>query len=99
MNGHDRLVVDVRPLIARLLADDGRATPTCAHPYDLAALLVAEEAGVIVTDPWGAAVNAPLVLNHDVPWVGYANSALRDRIEPVLQEVLARRGWLDPLVR
>ena len=32
----------------------------CCHPYDLCTKLIAEEAGVIVTDPTGGPFDAPL---------------------------------------
>jgi hypothetical protein len=67
----------------------------CCHPYDLCTTLIAREAGVIITDPAGAPLDAPLDLTTDVAWVGYANDALRRSIEPVLQAVLRRRSLLQ----
>jgi hypothetical protein len=52
------------------------------------------EAGVIVTNPAGAPVEAPLDLTSNVAWVGYANDGLRRSVEPVLQRVLRRRSLL-----
>ena len=86
MAGHDRFIADLRPLV--------RPEGICCHPYDICAALIAREAGVIVTDPTGAAVDAPIDLSTDVAWVGYANEALRRSIEPVLQAALRRRGLL-----
>ena len=86
--GHDRFVADLRPLVK------SASPPLCCHPYDLCTALIAREAGVIITDPSGAAVDAPLDLTTDVAWVGYANEALRHAIEPVLQGALRRRGLL-----
>lgn len=93
--GHDRFVADLRPLLARWLA--GRAAPfgACCHPYDLSAVLIAQEAGVIVTDGRGQELDFPLDLESDVDWVGYANEALRERIEPLLLRLLRERGFLD----
>jgi hypothetical protein len=54
--------------------------------------LIASEAGVILTDPWGAPLDVPLDVHADVAWVGYANATLRALVEPVLQAALARRG-------
>jgi hypothetical protein len=93
MIGHDRFVADLRPLLA---AVRGGVRPACAHPYDLATVLVAEEAGVIVTDPRGVPVDAPLDVSGDVAWIGYANESLRRTIEPALGRVLVRRGLLPP---
>jgi hypothetical protein len=53
---------------------------------------VAEEAGVRLTDAVGAPLDAPFDLDADVSWVGYANDALRARVEPALMSALARRG-------
>ena len=49
---------------------------------------------MILTDPAGAALDAPFDVTTDVAWVGYANERLRARIEPVLQASLRRRGLL-----
>jgi fructose-1,6-bisphosphatase/inositol monophosphatase family enzyme len=84
--GHDRFVADLRPLVLK------PPRPLCCHPYDLSAALVAEEAGVILSDPSGAPLDAPFDLTADVAWVGYANDALRTSIEPLLQAALRRRG-------
>lgn len=92
--GHDRLVADLRPLVQPLRAAQGLPPVQCCHPYDLCTALVAEEAGVILTDPAGAPVDAPFDVTSDVAWVGYANERLRSTIEPVLQGVLRRRGLL-----
>jgi fructose-1,6-bisphosphatase/inositol monophosphatase family enzyme len=88
--GHDRFIADLRPLVK------SASPPLCCHPYDLCTALIAREAGVIITDPSGAAVDPPLDLTTDVAWVGYANEALRRAIEPVLQGALRRRGLLNP---
>jgi fructose-1,6-bisphosphatase/inositol monophosphatase family enzyme len=86
MAGHDRFVADLRPLLY--------ATGMCCHPYDLSSALIATEAGVIITDPAGGPVDAPLDLTTDMAWVGYANESLRASIEPVLQAALRRRRLL-----
>jgi hypothetical protein len=49
---------------------------------------------VIVTDPYGRPLDAPLSVDADVAWVGYANQKIRAAIEPVLQQELRARGWL-----
>jgi hypothetical protein len=78
--------------------DPGRraAGGLCARPYDLCTELIAREAGVIVTDEWGAPLAAPLDTETGVAWTGYANAALRDRIQPVLQRLLAELGAPPP---
>jgi fructose-1,6-bisphosphatase/inositol monophosphatase family enzyme len=88
--GHDRFVADLRPLMAPLLARRGQGPLVCSHPYDLCTELIAREAGVIVTDPWGEPLQARLGIGGDVAWVGYANPALRAGLEGPLQAALNR---------
>jgi hypothetical protein len=83
--GHDRFIADLRPLVSSGL---------CCHPYDLCAALVATEMGVIVTDPRGNPLDAPLDTTTNVAWVGYANAAIRQQMEPHLQAALRGRGWI-----
>ena len=92
--GHDAFVADLRPLIEPLLARDGRALGIACHPYDLATMLIAEEAGVLLTDGCGEPLDAPLDTTTAVAWVGYANTAIRAQVEPGLLTALARRGLL-----
>ncbi|HUK90434.1 MAG TPA: inositol monophosphatase [Blastocatellia bacterium] len=93
--GHDRFIADLRPLMERFLAKRGQALGICCHPYDLCTELIARECGIIVTDAFGQALGAKLAVEPDVAWVGYANPAIRDRIEPLLQQVLKQRGYWD----
>ncbi len=90
--GHDRFNADLRPLMRELLHSRGQSGGLCCHPYDICTALIAEEAGVLLSDPWGGPLDVPLDVWADVAWVGYANSTLRRQIEPVLQAALARRG-------
>jgi fructose-1,6-bisphosphatase/inositol monophosphatase family enzyme len=93
MAGHDRFIADLRPLLRPVLA--GRELPpalTC-HPYDICCALIAEESGVIVTDPCGRPLDAPLNVEAEVAWAGYANARIRAQIEPLLQHELRARGW------
>ena len=92
MMGHDRFVADLRPLVESFLERRGMALGICCHPYDVCTELIAREAGVIVTDERGRALNAPLTIDADVAWVGYANEAIRSEIEPLLQAALKKRG-------
>ena len=92
MMGHDRFVADLRPLVETFLERRGLALGICCHPYDICTELIAREAGVIVTDEQGAALSAPLNIEADVAWVGYANDAIRREIEPLLHAALAKRG-------
>ena len=91
MAGHDRFVADLRPLFERRRAG---GAALCCHPYDLCTELIARELGVIVTDECGGPLAAPLDVTSDIGWVGYANSTLRERIEPHLRRALTARGLL-----
>ncbi len=92
MVGHDRFNADLRPLMRPLLEQRGQPAGLCCHPYDLCTALIATEAGVVLTDPWGRPLDIPLDVDADVGWVGYANAELRASVEPVLGKALARRG-------
>jgi hypothetical protein len=94
MTGHDRFVGDVRPLLIPGLRARGLPAPLCAHPYDLATELVAREAGVIVTDPAGQPLRAPLDVTTEVAWVGFANQALARTVGEALRAELTSRGLL-----
>jgi hypothetical protein len=80
--GHDRVVVDVRPLV------DGPTRGLCSHPYDVCTELIAREAGIQITDPEGNLLKAPLDVFTDVAWVGVANEALYHRVMPSLMQAL-----------
>jgi hypothetical protein len=94
MAGHDRFVADLRPLLEPMLARRGLALGLCAHPYDLCTELIARELGVIITDPAGQPLRAPLDATTAVAWVGYANPAIQVQMEPLLQEALQEQGLL-----
>jgi hypothetical protein len=94
MSGHDRFIADIRPHLGAILTARGMPRALCCHPYDLCTVLVAEELGVQVTDAAGAPLDAPLDLETDVAWVGYANERLRARVEPALRTALAKHGLL-----
>jgi hypothetical protein len=87
-SGQDRLIADLRPLVHPLLAARGIPPGHCCHAYDLCTKLIAEESGVIVTDPSGGPLRAPLDTEANVAWVGYANRQLQQQVEPVLRELL-----------
>ncbi len=95
MAGHDRFVADLRPLAEQVLARRGLALGLCAHPYDLCTELVARELGVVVTDAAGQPLDAPLSVEGDLAWVGYANDDIRREVEPLLQRALRQRGLLS----
>ena len=94
MAGHDRFVADLRPLVHSLLASRGLPPALACHPYDICTALIAEEAGVILTNPDGGPLDAPLNVEADVAWAGYANAQIRAQVEPLLQQALRARGWI-----
>ncbi len=96
--GHDRFNADLRPLMRGLLERRGQPSGLCCHPYDLCTALIAEEAGVLLSNADGGPLAAPLNVSADVAWVGYANAAIRSQVEPVLQAALRRRGLISESV-
>ena len=95
MAGRDRFVADIRPLMDTILARRGLKLGICCHPYDLCTELIAREAGIIITDEIGGQLNAPLTVDADVGWVGYANTAIQGQIEPLLLAALRQRGLIS----
>ncbi len=87
--GHDRFNADLRPYYYRAL---GRPSGLCCHPYDCATMLVAEEAGIIVTDGVGRPLDGPLDTTSNLAWAIYANKTLQGKIEPLLTRFLHDRG-------
>jgi len=92
--GQDRFIADLRPLLKGVLAKRGEPLGLCCHPYDICTKLIAEEAGVIVTDASGGSLDCPLDLETNVTWIGYANEDIRGQVELKLQAVLANHGLL-----
>ena len=84
--GHDRLLGDLRPLAFVELGLD--AAMAC-HPYDCCTALIVESAGGVVVDPFGDPLDCPLDTTSPVAWIGFANSALAERVLEVLPLVLA----------
>jgi fructose-1,6-bisphosphatase/inositol monophosphatase family enzyme len=95
MTGHDRFIADLRPLMEPLLRRRGLSLGLCCHPYDVCAELIARELGVIITDERGQLLRAPLNIEAEIAWAGYANRHIRDEIEPLLQHALNERGLLS----
>ena len=85
--GHDRFNADLRPVF---YAAQGQPEGLCCHPYDCATMLIAEEAGVILTDERGQPLDGPMDTTTGLSWVGYANAGIRGRIEPHLRSFLSQ---------
>ena len=45
-----------------------------------------------MTGPDGRPLDAPLDVETDVAWAGYANARIKAQIEPLLQQALRARG-------
>jgi len=83
--GHDRFLADLRPVFFEAL---GLPKKLVCHPYDICTELIAREAGVIVGDPAGQPLDAPLDVTTPLAWVGYANPAIAAQVAPALHELL-----------
>ena len=95
ITGHDRFTADLRANFGQVATERGLPPLLCCHPYDLCTELIAREAGVIVMGIHGGALEAPLAVDPDVSWVGYANERIQATVEPLLQAALRNRGLLD----
>lgn len=84
LTGRDRFVIDFRAV----LGDPGRPIRS-GHPYDMLGAAVLAEAGCPVEGPDGRPLDAPLDLMTRVPWVAYANRALRKVVVPHVVAALA----------
>jgi len=94
MMGHDRFVADLRPLMEKVLLERGQALGICCHPYDVCTELIARECGVIISDAQGNTLQAPLDVESEIDWVGYANEAIREQMEIPLQAALRERNLM-----
>jgi fructose-1,6-bisphosphatase/inositol monophosphatase family enzyme len=84
--GTYRMVVDARALVARRAG----VSAVTSKPYDVAgAILCARAAGAVVTAADGSELDFPLDATTPVDFVGYANAATRERLEPHWLAVLA----------
>jgi fructose-1,6-bisphosphatase/inositol monophosphatase family enzyme len=74
-----RMIIDPRALLARR-----RGAPSVtSKPYDVAgALLVAAEAGAVVTHADGSPLDFPIDATTPVDFAGWANAQTRARLEP-----------------
>jgi hypothetical protein len=80
--------------MAGIMAERGLDLSICCHPYDLCTELIARECGVIITDAVGGQLDAPLSVEADVGWAGYANEDIRKQIEPAMRQALKTRGLI-----
>jgi fructose-1,6-bisphosphatase/inositol monophosphatase family enzyme len=88
--GHDRFIADLRPVLYHI---NRQPEGLCCHPYDCSTLLIVDEAGAIVTDERGDALDGPLDTTTGLSWIAYANHEVRRRIEPLVRQFLADRRF------
>jgi fructose-1,6-bisphosphatase/inositol monophosphatase family enzyme len=88
--GHDRFVADVRGLLYKHLRTQGQEGGHVCHPYDVAAHLIGVEAGVIITDGHGNPLDAPMDLNSEINWIGYANASIEKEVKSILMDLLQK---------
>ncbi len=84
--GHDRWIADLRPLVWAKMGERGLS----CHPYDVCTELIARMSGVTLLDGHGNTLDAPLDVDHDVSWMGFANTHLAASIAPVLLDLLRK---------
>jgi hypothetical protein len=73
-SGADAAVFDPRPLLV--------PGHLAAHPYDLAAVVVARAAGAIIEALPPGPLDVPLDCTTDVAWAGYADADVAERLRP-----------------
>lgn len=93
LKGRDRFVADLRHVLNRHAREEGRRTSHVCKPYDCAAHLIGQEAGLLITTPEGKPFTAPMDTTSPVDWIAYANQGVRDQVEPVLMELLDEMGF------
>jgi hypothetical protein len=54
-------------------------------------MLIAEEAGVVLTDGLGNPLDGPLDCTTGLSWAGFANAALLEKIQPLIVEFFNSR--------
>lgn len=90
--GHDRFVADLRTTLYNKLVRQSKKIGMTCHPYDLCAHLIGTESGLIITNPNGKPLDAPLDTVTSVDWIGYANQQIRDEVAPHLQKLMQEFG-------
>ena len=90
--GHDRFNCDLRPLFYKI---NQQPEGLCCHPYDCCAFLIAEEAGVIITDGLGEPFDAPFDTTSACTWAGFANKTIHAQVEPVMKKFFAAHSSIS----
>lgn len=95
MMGHDRFIGDIRSILYQSLKVQGKAAGHVCHPYDICVLLIAQEAGLIVTNPKGEPLDLPMDLLSPVDWLGFANQKIYDEVFPILSQLLIKHQLIQ----
>lgn len=92
--GQDRFCCDLRPLFHTIVErQTGRSVRGLeCHPYAMAGVLVARQAGVILTDGFGRPLDGPLDVSSGMHWCGYCNRHIQNLVAPVVSRWLAEQG-------
>lgn len=93
--GHDLFTADFRASMYKYFASINKKEGQICHPYDMAGLLIAEEAGVLITDVRGKSFDCPLSTDNNVDWIGFANRDIREQCESLLQSILREENILQ----
>jgi len=93
--GRDRFCADLRGTLFSSKHFQGKPIGHTCHPYDMAGWLIAEESGILLTDPSGAPLDAPFDTRTACDWIGYANEAIRKEVGPVLRDLLKEQNWVE----
>jgi fructose-1,6-bisphosphatase/inositol monophosphatase family enzyme len=88
--GHDRFIADVRGVLFQKFKREGKRVGHVCHPYDVACILIGQEAGIIFTNAEGNILNPPLDLLSDVDWVGYANKHIQAEVQDKFMSLLKK---------
>jgi hypothetical protein len=92
--GRDRFNADLRGVLYASPRFAERRIGHVCHPYDLAGALVAEEAGVKLSNADGTPFDGPFDTRTAMNWIGYPNGSIRREVEPTLHTLLRGRGWI-----
>lgn len=87
LTGKDRFIADLRASLYKSRSGRLRPGHVC-HPYDLAAHLIGEEAGLQITNVEGNPLDGRFDTTSAMDWIGFANTEIRNEIWPVLKPLL-----------
>ena len=88
--GHDRFTADIRHGLYQAYEKETGRTGHICHPYDLAGLLVAEEAGLIVRTLENTPPDYAFDTTVAADWIAYANEDIYKEVEAVFSKILKK---------